>query len=50
MRTIDPANARALVLYANYTSRLSNQDDWLEAFEQHPGLRVVTVGIWGGTR
>lgn len=45
MRTIDPANARALVLYANYTSRLSYYDDWLDAFEQHPGLRVAKVDI-----
>lgn len=45
MRTIDPANARALVLYANYTSRLSYYDDWLDAFVEHPGLRVVTVDI-----
>jgi hypothetical protein len=45
MQPLESSNAKALVLYANYTTRLSYYDDWLDAFSYHDGLRVHSVDI-----
>jgi hypothetical protein len=36
---------RTLVLYAQYTTRLSYYDDWLDAFRADPALAVVAINI-----
>lgn len=36
---------RLLALYAQYTSRLSYNDDWLDAFRNYPGFASTAVNI-----
>jgi hypothetical protein len=36
---------RVLVLYAQYTDKLSYYEDWQYAFETHPGLRATCVNL-----
>lgn len=36
---------RLLVLYANYTDRLSYYDDWFDAFSTYPGFATTTLNI-----
>lgn len=38
---------RTAVLYADYTTRLSYYDDWLDAFQQSPRYDVTAVNICG---
>lgn len=38
---------RTAVLYADYTTRLSYYDDWLDAFQQSPHYDVMAINICG---
>ena len=39
------SSIRTLLLYAEYTTRLSYYDDWTEAFERSPRLLVKKINI-----
>lgn len=45
MKSLSESRLRVLVLYANYTDRLSYYDDWLDAFRSAPEFEVITVDI-----
>ncbi len=42
---MDASRLKTLVLYANYTTRLSYYDDWLDAFRSSAGFDVKAVNI-----
>jgi hypothetical protein len=45
LKFLSESRIRVLVLYANYTDRLSYYDDWLDAFKSAPEFDVIAVDI-----
>ncbi len=39
------ASTSALILYADYTTRLSYYDDWLDGFRESPDFAITTINI-----
>jgi len=45
MKSLSESRLRVLVLYANYTDRLSYYDDWLDAFRSAPEFDIAAIDI-----